>query len=412
MALRQLGAMAGMATRDFAHEARLSLCSVLGIAAVLAPILVLFGLKHGVVSTMTARLLEDPRVRAIQPIGQGRYDPAWFAGLRALPETGFVVPSTRFLAATISLRSADDPAGEPVPAQMQPTAAGDPLLPPELAPPPAALAAGEQPVVLSRPLAEKLRVVAGAALDGRIGRTVDGEPQSARLRLRVAAVLAAARADQDVAFVALPLLDASEDYREGFAVPAFEWTGRPRPEGERLYASFRLFAARIDDVARLRDWLAARRVDSVTRAAEIETIQRLDRGLTALFAVIAGLAALGYLLTLTVSLWSTVLRKQRDLSLLRLVGFPTGAIALFPMVHAAWAAVLGSAAAVGLAYAVAPLFDRLFADQVRGGNVIFRLLPEHAAAAVGATIAIALVAASWGGLRAAAIAPGEGLRDE
>src|SRR5262249_35207823 len=125
--VRDVGAIIGLSTRDFVHELSLSTCAVLGIAAVLAPLLVLFGLKLGVVPGMRARLARDPRARALQPIGQGRFDAVWFAQLGALPQTGFVMPTTRFLAATVSLRNPRLPSGEPLAAELWPSGAGDPL---------------------------------------------------------------------------------------------------------------------------------------------------------------------------------------------------------------------------------------------------------------------------------------------
>ena len=93
-----------LAWADWCAEARLSACAVLGLAAVLAPLLVLFGLKYGLVATLTERLLADPRTRELLPVGSGRYDAAWFERLRARPEIGFVVPRTRQIAATAELR--------------------------------------------------------------------------------------------------------------------------------------------------------------------------------------------------------------------------------------------------------------------------------------------------------------------
>ena len=81
----------GLAYRDFLHEWRLSLCLVLALAAILAPMLVLFGLKHGVVSTMRERLIEDPANRQVMPAASGRFDPAWFRQMAARPSVGFVL---------------------------------------------------------------------------------------------------------------------------------------------------------------------------------------------------------------------------------------------------------------------------------------------------------------------------------
>ena len=63
-----------IATFAFFHERTTMICTLLGLAAILTPLLVLFGLKFGVVSGMRDRLERDPRIRVLQPIGQGSYD--------------------------------------------------------------------------------------------------------------------------------------------------------------------------------------------------------------------------------------------------------------------------------------------------------------------------------------------------
>ena len=45
--------IAGLAWQDYRREARLSACAVLALVAVIAPLLVLFGLKYGLVGSLT-----------------------------------------------------------------------------------------------------------------------------------------------------------------------------------------------------------------------------------------------------------------------------------------------------------------------------------------------------------------------
>ena len=63
----------GMALRDYWHERALSLCAVLALATVLAPLLILFGVRNGVISNLQERLLQDPRNLEIVPVGSGKY---------------------------------------------------------------------------------------------------------------------------------------------------------------------------------------------------------------------------------------------------------------------------------------------------------------------------------------------------
>src|SRR4051812_14764386 len=97
-----------LAWRDFVHETLMSFCFVLALAAVLAPLLVLFGLKFGLIDTIASRLIEDPRNRELIPVGSGRFDAGWFARQRGRPEVAFTVPETRRLSASFAWLDAPD----------------------------------------------------------------------------------------------------------------------------------------------------------------------------------------------------------------------------------------------------------------------------------------------------------------
>ncbi len=414
MRIRDMTQSAVIATFAFFHERTTMICTLLGLAAILTPLLVLFGLKFGVVSGMRERLERDPRIRILQPIGQGSYDSQWFATLRAQRGVAFLSPTTRFLAATISLQNPAHPERDAINAELVPTAPHDPLLPEADA---EALAA--QPVspdmniAISRPAADKLAASQGTVLDGRIGRMIDDQPQALSLKLTVSAVLPAISSDRMLAIVPLPLLLVAEDYREGFGVPELGGDGEARQQqGDRRFASFRLFADTIDNVAPLRDWLAERGVQAVTRGGEIDTVQRLDRDLGHLFLVLAALGAAGFLMSLTLGLWASIARQRRSLSLLRLIGYPAGAIALFPVVQGLWAALLSLLLSCAATFLSQPVIERMMSASLYQGDEIFRLYPSHIAVAAGATIACTVLAAAYGGLRAARIAPAEGLRYE
>ncbi|PWV62399.1 FtsX-like permease family protein [Plasticicumulans acidivorans] len=389
----------GLAWADYRAEARLSLCAVLGLAAVLAPLLVLFGLKFGLVTTLTERLLNDPRTRELIPIGSGRYTPAWFDELRTWPGVAFVVPRTRQIAATAELRSAD---GRAVIVELIPTAAGDPLLARYGVAEP-----GGGQLVLSQPAAEKLG--AATTLDASIGRSRAGREEYAHAVLNVIGTAPLAAFDRDAAFVPLPLLEAAEDYRDGYAVPALGWPGLDKPAGARQYPGFRLYAGTLDDVAPLRAQLVARGLEVLTQADAIDNVKRLARNLDILFAAIAGLGGIGYLAAAGAASLAAVERKRRELSLLRLLGLPTRGLLLFPLAQALYTAFAGCLLALALYFGASAGLNLLFATAP--GEQLCRLLPLHALAAVALTLGTVALAALAGGLRATRIEPSEGWRD-
>ncbi|MCP5373983.1 MAG: FtsX-like permease family protein [Hyphomicrobiales bacterium] len=394
-----------LASRDFLKEWRMSACFVLALAAVLTPLLVLFALKFGLIDTLRQRLVEDPRNREIRPLASARFDDAWFADLAARPETGFLVPRTRQIAATITLRVPGS-RSRFVTAELVPSAAGDPLLPAGTEPP-----AGVEVVLLSAPAAQRLGLAAGDSVEGLVQRVVAGRRQPAKLTARIGAVLPERAFTRPAAFVSLPLISAVEDYRDGRAVAALGWAGEAAPPGARVYAGFRLYARGLDDVVALRDLMRARGIEVYTRAAEIETVQQLDANLGNIFWIIAGIGLGGFLLSLGANLWAHVDRKRRDLGVLRLLGLPTAAITLFPVLQASFTAVLGGALSGMVYLGVAGLINRLFASSLDKGELACRLLSGHFAAGLVLTVACAVAASALAGYRASQIEPAEGTRN-
>lgn len=392
-----------LAWRDFVHEWRVSLCLVFALAAVLAPLLVLFGLKSGIVTTMTERLRADPRNLEITLRGHRHLDTTWFAAMRARPDVGFVLPRTRLLAATISLESGTGASLADV--DMLPTATGDPLLPAGTPP-----AAGLRQVLLTATAAGRLNAQPGDRLSGRVFRRLDGAPQTLELPLTLVGIIPESGFGRDAAFVSVDLLVATEDYRDGAAVPALGVTDGTAAAPRRAFASARIYARSLDDVAPLAAWLRDQGIEVVTRAKEIETVKAIDRVLSFVFVVLASIGIGGYLLSLAASLWANIDRKRREIALLRLVGLGTGPVVGFPVVQAILVALAGIAVSTVLYLAVAAAFNATFAGELGRDEFVCRLSLADGIAAGGLTVLFAVIAAMVGGYRAARIDPAESLR--
>jgi len=393
----RLALMAQLAWHDYRAEARLSACAVLALVAVLAPLLVLFGLKFGLVTTLTERLERDPAVREVVPLGGGRFSAEAIAELAARPEVAFIVPRTRQIAATADLYA--DSAGQALTVEMIPTAAGDPLVAPTLLP------RTQDQVLLSQRAAEKLGVRAGDVLSAAFGRQVAGRQEYRRTRLRVQGVLPLAAFQRDALFAPLALLEAAEDYRDGLG-----WPGRAaRPNAQRVYPGFRLYAADLDGVEHLRRYFAERGLEVATQADAIAQVRSLSRNLTLVFWIIAGLALAGAFAAMTASALAAVERKRRALSVLRLLGFSTGALVAFVVLQALYTGAFGLLLAWGLYGAAETGLNRLF--EPAAGEYACRLLPAHYLLALLLTLSCSTLAAASGGWRAAQIEASEGLRD-
>lgn len=208
-----------LALLDLGHEWILTLCMVLAIAAVLAPLLILLGLKHGTIQTMRERLIQDPVNREIRPARTLQLSEQWFQHLKTSPEVEFVIPT--ILRGSSIVRVLTPNQTKQLTLDLVPTAVNDPLIlenegtiPQE----------GES--VLSYPAAEQLNIKPGTLLTIKVTRTRQGRRESVTTPLRVIAILNP-RADP------LPRLYAPsqfvkdvEAYREGLPVPQRQWPGK------------------------------------------------------------------------------------------------------------------------------------------------------------------------------------------
>ncbi|WP_367026530.1 ABC transporter permease [Methylococcus sp. ANG] len=404
-AVCQLRSVAGLAGRDLLHEWRVTLCLALAIAAVLAPLLVLFGLKSGIVDTLTARLKSDPRNLEIVWRLNGSLDRDWLARLRSDPQVGFAVPSTRTLAATLDLAAADGKGLQDV--DLIPTDKGDPLFGAADAVP-----EGMGELALTHEAAGRLGVSAGMRVEGVVYRNLHQQRQVLRLPLRVSAVLAESHYSGWGAFVALPLLEALERYRDGYAVPELGVAdGTSYTSGSSRYARLRLYARSLEAVPVLAESLRGQGYDVSTRSKDIELVRNVDHALSFLFRLIAGVGIAGCVLSLGASLWANVERKRRELALLRLVGIRNALLAGFPAFQAAGVAAVGIALSFSAYFAAAEAINRTFQADLAREEFVCRLLLRDGAIAALLTEALAVIASLIGVADVLRIEPAESLRE-
>jgi len=402
--MSQVGNIVRLSFRDYIHEWRMSGCFVFALAAVLAPMMILFGLKFGIVSSMIYELVENPVNREIRPIGSGRYDQQWIDGYRDRDDVEFIIPKTRTLAASIQLRS--DTAKRIISTELMATAEGDPLLR-NLSNTPQNLFQ----IILSQGAAKKLNLVRGNQVDASLARQFRGKRERVHLSLKVIDIADASVSSRSIAFVHLDLLLATESFKDGRSVPGLGWSGNSVNEVSRKYPSFRMYASSIYDVENLVQSLEDQGVRVKANAAEIATVQSIERNLTIIFWIVACVGATGFAFSLGASLWANVDRKKKELSILRLLGFNTSKIVLFPVMQSLYTAVLGWLLAVLVYLLFEQIINRLLAPRLNLNQTLCYLISDHFFWAFGLTVVTAIFAAIIGGMRAAEIEPSDGLRD-
>jgi len=399
--------VAWVAARDVFNELLLTSCTVLALIAVLAPLLILFSLKFGLIDTLAQRLIEDVRNREIVIISSANLTADWFEKMRARDDVEFAVPTTRTIAASFNSVQHRAERKTVRGLSMIPTQTGDPLLGPL-----SDLIEEPEQVILSSLAAERLHVKVGQSLRARIQRTRNNSAEAQFLELEVVGIAENWAETEPAAFVSLDLLVATEDYRDGLAVSAFAWPGETPRNLIREFPRFRLYARSIYDIPGLRDHLVeTERLDVRTQAAAIEAMRSLDQSLSTVFGIIATVAIGGFALALGSILAANVQRKRRELSVLRLIGAPLRAIVAFPVTQALIIATAGLVGSFIIFLLVSRGLNDIFDHAIRTGETISQLRFSHVVTACLTTIGLAVVSSLWAGSAATRIEPAEGLAD-
>lgn len=399
----RLSLLLGLALRDLLYDKRISICVVASILAVVGPLLLLFGLKFGIVSQLRADLLSDPRNKEIQMTASARLDENWFVTLRNETGVGFVVPLTRALNTQADLFVDGRRFIENV--ELIPTAVGDPLLGGLTGP------TQDSEVVLSRNAADRLKLEVGDTLNLRVVRTLDKTLERAQIQVRVKAILPPQAISRPAVLITLPLLIAVEDYRDGVKVAMLNSVTGTEPVLRSQFARARIYADSIDSVQQVTQRLQDLGIETNSRVAEIKSVQAIDRVLGFVFAVIAWAAALGCAASMIGALMANIERKRKDLALLRLFGYGRRSMLTYVIAQALFLTAIGFGLGCAMYFVGSYTFNQVLAAHLARDTFVCRLELIHFAVGLASAMAISVVVCVFGGLLATRIEPAESLRD-
>jgi len=374
------------------------------LVAVIAPLLLLFGLKHGVVSQLQQELLSDPRNLEVKMLSSGHFDQAWLQRLQARPEVGFAIGQTRSLNTQADLLGTHGRFADNV--EVIPTRAGDPLLATDLS----ELAPDQ--VILSERAAERLDAKAGDTLRLRVARRLNEVNERGERTLQVSAIVSSVRFARPAAFVSPELLMELEHYRDGYLVASLGASSGQALDALNVgYARARVYARDIDSVAPLERWLNEQRIETASRLAEINSVKAINHVLGLIFSVIAGAALIGCIASLVGAFLANIDRKRRHLAVLRLLGFSSPAVSAYVVLQALVLSLVGYLGGLGSYYLGSLLFDRLLVSSQATGAFICHITVWHGVVALLLAFLVAGLVALIGALRAIRIQPAESLRE-
>jgi len=224
--LRQLALIADNAIKDLLDEWVLSLCIVLSLAAIIAPLLILFGLKQGVIESIREQLVNDPVYREITPKASLTFADSFFQNLESDSRTELVIPSFTMSASMVQLELDQNRKSRNI--EIHPTAADDPLIVEN-----AGIIPSTGQVTITSALADKYQLAEGDTISLLVGRKLKGRRQNATIDVTVNSVLSARASRHEGIYARDVLVSDIEKFRLGQTVNREGWPAgrstRPAP---------------------------------------------------------------------------------------------------------------------------------------------------------------------------------------
>ncbi len=392
-----------LAMQDLWHDRIISFCIVSSLVAVIAPLLLLFGLRFGIVSQLQSDLANDPRNLEIRMLSSGSYDQGWIEQLRQRPDVGFAIGQTRSLNTLADLQADSSHFIEN--AEVIPTDVGDPLLG-------KLKIQDENEVVLTQEAARKLAVNVGDTLTLRVSRQLEERLEWGRKNLTVVGILPPTYFNRAAIFTPPSMLLMLEHFRDGYAISALGVSsGQPMSVKSPRYARARLYARSIDNVANLERDLRAQRIETASRLADIENVKSINRVLGVIFNTIATTALIGCIASLIGSFIANVDRKRKHIAVLRLLGFTGPAVGVYVILQGCLLSLLAYVGGYSIYLIASQIFNRALAGSQATGQMLCKITLGHSLLAMAITVIVALLVASIAAYRAINIEPAQSLRE-
>lgn len=392
-----------LAMQDLWHDRIISFCIVSSLVAVIAPLLLLFGLRFGIVNQLQEDLASDPRNLEIRMLSSGSYNQNWIEQLRQRPDVGFAIGQTRSLNTLADLQTDSTHFIEN--AEVIPTDSGDPLLK-------SLKLHQENEVVITQEAARKLAANVGDTLSLRVGRMLDERREWGRKSVTVVGILPATYFNRAAIFTQPSLLLALEHFRDGYAVAELGMTSGALLDGKPpLYARARLYARDIDQVASLERDLREQRIETTSRLADIKNVKSINRVLGIIFNTIAATALIGCIASLIGSFIANVDRKRKHIAVLRLLGFTRPAVGAYVIIQGCLLSLVAYIGGFAIYLLASQVFNQALAGSQATGQMICKITPLHGLVALILTIVVATLVAGIGAWRAINIEPAQSLRE-
>ena len=300
-----------LALKALKFEKLVSFCLIASLCSVIAPLLLLFSLRFGIITNLEENLKQDPSNLEIKFMSGYKLGDEFFESLKETPHVQFVLPLTRSLSVTTSV-FANGKLIDRIDAM--PTAKNDPLvlrsgITQDL---------GLNEVFMSKSLAEDLKLKVGDSLKLKISRKLNDVNENSVQTFTLKGIIDSRYLQLRKILINFDTLVYMEDYRDGFNPPVFS-DGSKLNQARDSFAKARLYVKTLDDVEPMSKML--RQSYSITDSSDqIEKLNKITSILNFVFTAIALVSVVGGLLAATGLIFTNLKRRLQGFALLKLTG--------------------------------------------------------------------------------------------
>ncbi|WP_295364208.1 hypothetical protein [uncultured Succinivibrio sp.] len=346
----------------------ISICIVASLCAVIAPLLLLFSLRFGIISNLEHKLSSNPSNLEIRMMSGYRLDQQFFDALKNNPHIGFVIPLTRSLSVTANI-SFNGRIVQNL--ETLPTAAGDPIVR-EMG------FDGELSLTeayLSETTAQDLGLKTGDTFKFVISRITDNKTVNAVVPFTLKGIIKKELLPHKTIMVNFNTLVYMEDFRDGFEPPVFSDGSNPNSERQN-FAKARIYVKSLNDLEPVSRML--RQNYSITdKLASVENLKAISKVLSFIFTTIALTSIAGGVMATIGLIFTNLSRLEKTFALLFLSGLSKGGVFFIVVIQNFILSVCAYLCSLGLFYAGMFTFNLYFKDLLGPETLVSILTVSH-----------------------------------
>ena len=369
----------------------ISLSLIGALCSVIAPLLLLFSLRYGIISSLENNLKSSPVNLELKLKTGYKLDESFFKDLENNPKIDFVLPLTRSLSTTVDIAFNGKIKRE---LSAIPTKKGDPLL--RASKLDDTLDATE--VYLSENLAHDLGIKSGDSIKYIVSRITDGARQNSVVNFAVKGIVKKEYLSTNAIIVNFDTLIYMEDFKDGYEPPVFS-NGSKLNENRKFFAKARIYVKTLDDVAPVDtdlrsmcyDPLRSKNYQTFSMLSSIENLKAISSVLSFIFYAIAITSVVGGIFASAGLILTSVLRAEKSYALLLLTGIKKTKVLMMVLIENTILSSLAYALSLLLFYTGMWVFNHYFTSLLGQGSVVSTLNIMHVVAGYLSTIVVTLL---------------------